>query len=75
MSECIECPSCPHGECARCRDLGCCCQCGHEDTRDWRGHCPKCGRYPEGDHACDALLGPDCNEAEIALRVVRRGRA
>lgn len=23
-----------------------------EDTRDWRGHCPKCGRYPEGDHEC-----------------------
>ena len=25
-----------------------------EDTRDWRGHCPKCGRYPEGDHECAA---------------------
>ena len=23
-----------------------------DDTRDWRGHCPKCGGYPEGDHVC-----------------------
>jgi len=41
------------------------------DTRDWRGHCPKCGKYPAGDHDCTKTWIP--TECVLCGQKLRKG--